>query len=201
MPLMAARPSARAPGLPNELRRATAPLHQRLDSLSVFARLLAGQLEAAAYAELLAAYRAVLAPLEESLYRRADLVAIVADLPARRKAVLLDQDLAALGCSTSADSQARPLPPLDGLLRGMACLYVLEGATLGGQLLADRVPAGLPCAFFRAYGPLVPARWQAFKQALNRLEPSADELAAMRDTACATFEAFIAGLAPLDGRS
>lgn len=93
------------------------------------------------------------------------------DFDARRKAPLLRQDLLALGdCSSTlaALPLCRCLPDLSDLARGTGCLYVLEGATLGGQVilryLQRRAPAVCAKAdrFFDGYGADGAQMWQAF---------------------------------------
>lgn len=93
------------------------------------------------------------------------------DWPARRAAKLdgLAADLHVLGL--------RPLPPraVPGLpdeAHAWGALYVLEGATLGGQLLRRHLAARLdePAAglrFFGSYGEQVGPRWKAFGAALE----------------------------------
>lgn len=64
-------------------------------------------------------------------------------------------------------------PPLPGLPEALGCFYVLEGSTLGGQLILRHLkrhfadaPVG-SFAFFRAYGDEAGPMWRAFGQALT----------------------------------
>ncbi len=62
---------------------------------------------------------------------------------------------------------------LPDLAQALGCLYVLEGATLGGQVLSRRSaePFGFTrahgCAFFHRYGDQVGPLWQACCSVLN----------------------------------
>lgn len=117
------------------------------------------------------------APLEAALAR-----ALSGRLPELRaaerwKLPLLARDLFAFGHHASSLSRlprAPWLPPLAGLPEVLGCFYVLEGATLGGQLILRylqrhfaRVPVG-DFAFFRAYGEQVGPMWRAFGEAVTR---------------------------------
>jgi heme oxygenase (biliverdin-IX-beta and delta-forming) len=120
----------------------------------------------------------------------------------RWKLPLLARDLLALG--HDADSLARLpraswLPPLTVLPDALGCFYVLEGATLGGQVILRHLQrhfAGIPVgdfAFFRAYGEDVGPMWKSFGEALIRASMAADSHlfdARVVQGAMDTFEAF-----------
>jgi heme oxygenase len=95
--------------------------------------------------------------------------------PERRKLAALRADLMALGL-TPAAIDALPVrgfagPPSTGA--GLGWLYVLEGATLGGAVIArhlSREQAVPPAAlsFHTLYGRQLGVRWRAFHAALAR---------------------------------
>jgi heme oxygenase len=102
----------------------------------------------------------------------------------RRKIHLLEQDLTFLGYGADALRalpRCRDLPPLAGLPETMGSLYVLEGSTLGGQVVARRLERSLGLAdgrgyaFFRSYGREVGAMWRAFGERLLALPAAAGE--------------------------
>ncbi|HEX2726131.1 MAG TPA: biliverdin-producing heme oxygenase [Beijerinckiaceae bacterium] len=107
----------------------------------------------------------------------------------RRKLHLLEQDLAALGL---APEQIRVLPRCPRLPRltstaeAMGSFYVLEGATLGGQVISRRLErslglsAGLGYSFFRSYGREVGPMWRAFGERLLATSSTATENACIR---------------------
>lgn len=140
------------------------------------------------YRELLTRFRGFHAAYEPAIG------AGLADEPffgPRRRLDRLDADLAYLGldAATIAALPVSPVPRLDGSA-ALGALYVLEGSTLGGQVIGRRIAAlhgfetdGL--AYYRAHGPATGAMWSAFRA---RLETAADE-AALTETAVATFEA------------
>jgi heme oxygenase len=96
----------------------------------------------------------------------------------RRKSPRLEQDLLALGeaaASVQCLPQCRDLPALETLPQLLGCLYVVEGATLGGQIISRHLQATLGltastgAGFFSGYGPLTGSHWKAFCTELTSL--------------------------------
>lgn len=94
------------------------------------------------------------------------------DLGARRKTPLLREDLAALGVEELARlPECAELPPLRTADERFGCVYVLEGATLGGQVVSRHLRRTLAVTperggrFFHGYGPQTGEMWQAFRTA------------------------------------
>jgi heme oxygenase len=149
------------------------------------------------YRETLAAFLGVYLPLEERLAAQHAWHALGFDFERRRKAGLIDRDLLALGLSAS-DIALVPLcpdlPPVDTLPRALGALYVMEGATLGGQVIRRRLERALGLdatdgvAFFSSYGEGVGSMWREFQDLVRRSIATHDELDAMVDTAAATFD-------------
>ncbi len=164
-------------GILPQLRAATAGAHRALEADVQIERRVS---EPTDYAALLAGFFGFYASLEPAL----------AEVPWEaggsafayrdrlQKTGWLRADLLALG-RTSDDIAKLPrcasLPRLErSLSRGFGCVYVLEGATLGGRqilrLLAegDRIPADAQ-NFFRSYGSpsVVGERWQEFTGTLE----------------------------------
>jgi heme oxygenase len=175
------------------LRRETAPYHQTLEKRL---HLLEPGLSLHRYRLVLQSFYGFYAAVEDELPR---LVATTPSLgfPLRSHAELLERDLVALGLSRS-DIAALPrcanLPRLCQTEHLAGCLYVLEGACLGGQVIAralrDRLPVtdkrGL--SFFVGDGTMTGERWQlvlAWLENLARSGACADEIvASARETFC-----------------
>lgn len=117
----------------------------------------------------------------------------------RERAHLLERDLDRLG----SDAGARTEPPaFSGLplatrAEALGSMYVLEGSTLGGQVIARRVRAVLDFdpLYHAAHGDRVGAMWRAFQARLlaDVAPDGADEAV---DAARRTFCAVRAWLAP-----
>lgn len=181
------------------LKIETRPLHERAERA---VRLLEPGLTLEHYRHHLEALYGFYAPLEAEL--ASSFAGLVPELRAeqRWKLPLLLQDLRALGhdaASLARLPRTTALPPLPGLPEALGCFYVLEGATLGGQLILRHLQrhfAGIPAgdfAFFRAYGEEVGPMWRAFGQALT--QASSQEASEIFDArvvqgAQDTFEAF-----------
>ena len=117
----------------------------------------------------------------------------------RRKIPWLLQDLNALGIA-DADLAALPtctdLPTLDTLYQVLGCMYVLEGATLGGQIITRHIHRVLRldeccgCAFFHGYGSDTGPLWKAFGELLVTHICNGEAEHAVLFAACETFTLF-----------
>ena len=115
-------------------------------------------------------------------------------LDARRKLPMLRADLEGLGIDTG------PLPRVDPTsldwmtpASALGTLYVVEGSTLGGQVIVKKVQErlGLQSAYFASYGPETGRRWQETKRLLDE-PPFAADPTTVADAASRTFD-FLAG--------
>jgi len=91
----------------------------------------------------------------------------------RLKAPLLQADLRALGASESELLQPTPqVLKFENSAHALGFAYVLEGSTLGGQVIRKAVAAAagplLGLTFFGAYGPDTGTRWKQFCQVIER---------------------------------
>lgn len=113
-------------------------------------------------------------PLEDGLAAIGGWSARDIDLSARGKVHLLTDDLAALeGPDPSLLPICSRLPRLLDAVDGFGCLYVLEGATLGGQILSRHLRDTLGITpdtggrFFHGYGERTADQWRSFRRALG----------------------------------
>lgn len=186
----------------NILQRLKAETHPHHERAERSVRLLDPGLTLERYRRHLEALYGLYGPLEARLAEQLD--GSVPELRAseRWKLLLLVRDLYALGHNAQSLGclpRASRLPLLPGLPEAFGCFYVLEGATLGGQILLRHLQrhfAGVPAgdfAFFRAYGEEVGPMWRAFGEALTRASLAADSEifdARVVQGAKETFEAF-----------
>lgn len=123
----------------------------------------------AGYVRLLERFYGFWAPLERKLSQIPDLRDPVLDLPGRMKSHLLQADLRFLESDPTLLPHCHQLPAADTFPRGLGCLYVLEGSTLGGQLISRRIERHLQLgdssggSFFNSYGGAVGQRWSEFR--------------------------------------
>ncbi len=139
------------------------------------------------------------APLEAQLVALPWWDSLGFDYAVRHKTPRLAQDLRVLG-HTDASLAALPrcvrLPSLSNEARLWGCLYVIEGATLGGQIIIKNLHAhmGLTgtsgASFFDGYGAHTGSRWKAFCAAVTaRGADAAGGKADMLSSANQTFDA------------
>lgn len=153
----------------------------------------------ASYRALLADLFGIYAPLEATL-AAVEWDGLGIDFSARTKSQWLYADLMALGLSSldiAALPRAANLPTIQSPSDGLGVLYVLEGASLGGQFITRQIlPAlGLIEAagvrFFASYGADVGEHWRSFTAAMAAYGANEERAAAMERAALATFECFL----------
>ena len=190
---MPARPPA---NLRERLRMVTREAHLRLEAEVDFDNRLASL---AAYRSFLEDFYRFVQPLEKA-FAKLDLASLGIDSHLRRKLPWIEADLKDLG--HTAESLANlpefnEVPAFADPLDALGALYVLEGSSLGRQvmLLKLRARLGIGAAragrFFSGYGNETGQTWQSFVTILNNAG-SASPSAALRieAAALATFAAF-----------
>lgn len=145
------------------------------------------------YCDLLQRFYGFYAPLEFRLESAAGLTAACLDFESRKKVLLLELDLATLGLTPDEIAslpRCSELPNLASTGQILGCLYVTEGATLGGAIISRHVAAtlqfeeGSGSAFFTSYGEQRGAMWRALVDLLNALpvEQHTEAIIAARQT-------------------
>lgn len=122
-----------------------------------------------------------------------DLRAAGFDYDLRRKLPSLESDAAALGLNGSSEA-FRALPDVSSVARAFGSLYVIEGSTLGGQVIARHLKEHLELtpenggAFFRSYGAEVGPMWKQFGEAITNFAASDEHDEEIIQAAYETFE-------------
>jgi len=179
-----------------KLKEQTAEQHQRLEGkLNILARLNSAQ----GYKSLLKQFYGFYRPLEMHLGSVMCPPGFLANFTARRKTPLLEKDLLFLDLperELRALPQCQKLPTVESEAQAFGCLYVLEGATLGGQIISKYVADKLGyerergATFFKSYGAEVRAMWCAFCQALREYATAHDADDEVVAAAVDTFDKF-----------
>lgn len=168
-----------------------AALEARLDLLSP-------QLDIAAYRELLWRFALVQPTIETAVEAAVGGSIGSFDVAACHTSAALRADLVALGL-------APPTPltssvAIDSVPAAVGALYVTEGATLGGAVIAAHVRAvlgaGAPRSFFAFHGPEVGMRWARFRALAHDVLTDDADVEQAATTAGAVFEWFSLVLAP-----
>jgi heme oxygenase len=157
------------------------------------------------YRGLLGRFLGFYSPWEERLLAQPWPPAWEFEFGKRRKIPLLIQDLTALGLVPAELAQlprCEGLPQITTQAQALGCWYVLEGATLGNQVIARHLRAKLSftpetgLAYFHGYGPETGARWQAFTAILRTAAAALaadDEIVATARQTQATWDLWLAG--------
>jgi heme oxygenase len=157
------------PVLLQRLRSETRPFHDALEQNEFNQTLLAGDVSAAATSHFLRKLYGFLKPYEEQLDQHR--FGPEWHMEERHRAHLILQDLEpATGLPLCPD-----MPPLTTRAQLLGAMYVLEGSTLGGQVIARQLTkAGIETrAYFTGYAERTGPMWKSFCQLLT--EESTDE--------------------------
>jgi len=104
----------------------------------------------------------------EGLWCTIDWSAALDDIEQRRRAHLLEADLAALGSTHAGLARCPGVPSCDDLATAFGVLYVTEGSTLGGRHLLNVVERTLGvtrdsgASYFASYGERIDEMWRRF---------------------------------------
>ena len=177
-------------GLLARLRQETRAAHAALEAA---VPLMSESVSRADYVRFMTLVGAFHATVEQQLSGVDGLVDVIADLSERRKTERLESDFSALGLQPAALWAARqslrcPLDPerhafvpsVSSIDRAVGVLYVLEGSTLGSQLLYRHLSVALPevmarsSSFLCCYGTRTGQMWNAFREQLETAAPQLD---------------------------
>jgi heme oxygenase len=181
-----------ASGIMARLKAATRPEH---DALEAALGLVGGGLTRDGYRRMLVQFYGYYRPLESAVQTVSGWGGGGLDLGARRKTQLIGADLTALGVnSLEAISLCSALPRVDTPAACFGCLYVMEGATLGGQVVSRHIRATLGVTpesggrFFHGYGDRTGEMWRAFGAVLVGFAADDNTQATIVAAAVATFQ-------------
>jgi heme oxygenase len=177
------------------LKQVTQEAHERLHGHDGFGAAASGAISAADYRDLLARLYGFHAAFDARMAEAPPALARELDLSERGRAALIAEDLVGLGASPS---RLAALPICDGLAPMqspgdyLGALYVAEGSTLGGQLIARALAeaVGENRRFFLGHGGEHSRLWRSFVARLDRLDAEPAEAAAAERSALAAFAAF-----------
>ena len=130
-------------------------------------RKISNESEYAGFLDLLFAFHA---GLEDLLHVHID-HARVPDFLDRRRSLFLHDDFASLGQSSPSHGVCEELPEVSSHYAALGALYVLEGSTLGGKIVAGIIGRQLGLdrgfRFFNGYGDSTNKMWESFKGYLD----------------------------------
>lgn len=115
-------------------------------------------------------------PIEYRINQRSDWDVPALELKQRLKTQLITQDLIVLGVNSQHLHSlpiCRIIPAFSNFSEILGCMYVLEGSTLGGQILSQyfhdrfKINSKTGCSYFSSYGAQIFEMWSRFVAFLN----------------------------------
>jgi len=154
------------------VKKETAILHQALEN-HLIPHLQAIQSNQD-YAQVLSWFFGFNLPVEQSI-RQYVTAEQLPDIEDRGKAWLAKEDIESLSFATSNLKICKDLPRIGSVEEAMGALYVLEGSTLGGKIIAKMLEKKNPefrnsLRFFTGYGKETGSRWTYFLHHLNMFD-------------------------------
>ena len=156
--------------LSGELKLNTKHQHQILEKKMLSRMKLVNTPEG--YAQLLCLFYSFFGGVELAVDKYIDLK-ILPDYFLRRKAAALAYDILELSKPLPLLTLRNDLPEIRDHLQCIGALYVMEGSTLGGKIIAKMMLLQLNkiempgLSFFNGYGDQTMSMWQKFKQAID----------------------------------
>lgn len=147
------------------------------------------------YIKLLQIFYTYFGALEEKINRFIS-PDLLADYDERRKAQSLRADITALDGPVPQLAPENDTPAITDSLQAFGALYVIEGSTLGGQIISKMMARQLNIndskglSFFNSYGDQTETKWAAFKDVLNHQAKTDDDAERVIEAADATFLKF-----------
>lgn len=181
------------------LREETRGAHDRLEAVALSDKIMEGSLQPEEYKKLLLVQYLVHRELEGLLEKR-DVRQHFPELQfdERKKMPLLQKDAEELGIGTEklAMPAAGQLPRAEEPYGALGCMYVMEGATLGGNVIVKALRknehfSGLgDFHYFGCYGADTGKRWKSFLQVLQEQGKKEEAQQQIVEAAKATYAFF-----------
>lgn len=155
------------------LRVDTADSHQQIENNSYARSMMDKSMTLPQYTQYLQLFYGFLKPLEQRAIHSGLPTELGLDMDIRGKTALLESDLLHLGL-TSAQLSELPLctnlPDISTAERLIGSFYVIEGSTLGGQIITKQLMKFLPVepeagiSYFNGYGQQTRDQWMSFRE-------------------------------------
>lgn len=146
------------------------------------------------YLEILVYFYRFFAPLEKSIFPQVGTT--FPDAAQRRKSEWIMEDIYHLKPSHLPIPAYPETPQIDSQAKSIGALYVIEGSTLGGQVICKMISQRLGIStkagfrFFTGYEENTVTMWDNFKNYINGTKWSEEEEKELVDTANRTFALF-----------
>jgi len=136
------------------------------------------------YAQILKMFYGFFAPMEKLIGHWIS-PQVLEDIHERRNASLIIEDLNSIGEGTENLALASELPHIDSPAAAIGAMYVLEGSTLGGRVIAKMLAKNEALEissdrlhFFNGYGEQTGEKWKSFITLVNNYPDQVEKLVA-----------------------
>lgn len=155
----------------------TRPQHAQIEENPLTSAIMKQEVRLIDYVKLIKKYYGFYKAVEDNFANCPDWRFYDIDLFQRQKTQALHEDLYSFGLSNSKIQEiplCQELPPMKHFAEQWGVMYVLEGATLGGQIISRHIKQKLPISsnrggkFFEGYGNNTGLMWKRFKESLER---------------------------------
>lgn len=162
--------------LRKQLQEETKSLHDNIEQTFLLKKILRQEITLSDYQLLIQKFYGFIRPCEVLI----DSLTCKSVIKNRKKTPWLEQDSQALKLSNNNDpelSMCLYLPVLSNYEEALGYLYVIEGSTLGGQIISKILKTQLQITmnqggrFFYGYGDQTKAMWNNFCLELYRINP------------------------------
>lgn len=149
------------------------------------------------YVRLLELFYGYYYPIEQHIAAHTD-ISFPGGFERRRKASLLLDDISTItGTPATTPPTCTELPEINDAAQALGAMYVLEGSTLGGQVICQILLRNLPSeelpkalTFFNGYGSETQSYWDTFVHYLQGYNGTEDQQQRLLDAAADTFTKF-----------
>ncbi len=183
----------------SRLRNVTQPLHSELNNHPILSKLLTPELELEDYIKLIRLFFTFYETWESGIDRFMNNHSLDFDYTARRKTDWLKQDM-----KYFKQVPIDPIPEnttnqceINSIGQLIGSLYVIEGSTLGGQLISRQLFQNKQLSydsgarFFYGYGEMTDGRWREFLSFCNCISDIESECLRAEETAKIRFAELI----------
>ena len=166
-------PVQRPEGLREQIKKETKRCHDRIEATPLAQVLACGSVGNAAYAAYLLGLAGIHTDIEEAASGFGEWSDYGITIAEHFRLPLLMDDLEALGSRPRQEEGADSVGRAWDFPTAVGAMYVLEGSTMGGQILAKRLmhvrgPSGAEAtAYFQGHREMAMPRWQKFAMFLD----------------------------------
>ncbi|SFS84434.1 biliverdin-producing heme oxygenase [Paenibacillus sp. 453mf] len=164
-----------------QLRKETAEDHDQIEQNAYAKAIMNHTLTRAEYQAYLEKIYGFILPIEQKIAQLDGVQELGIDMKHRAKSPLLEQDLAFISSSRQQVPICGEIPEIASSEQLLGYLYVIEGSTLGGQIITRKLrnhlalEPGMGLSYFNAYGQDTRTQWKELSEIMNKaVEAGAD---------------------------